>query len=107
MKDMMSMMKKAQELQSKMGDMHAELDNLEVEGEAGAGMVRITLTAKGMLRGIKIDPSLFNEADPEMLEDLIIAAHASAREKGEEAAKEKMADLTGGFGLPDGMKLPF
>lgn len=107
MKDIMGMMKKAQELQAKMGDMQDELAKTHVEGAAGAGMVAVTLTAKGEMVGIKIDPSLFAEDEVEMLEDLLIAAHNDARKKGETLMTEKMSEMTAGIPLPPGMKLPF
>lgn len=107
MKDIMGLMKKAQEMQSKMQDMQAELENLEVEGQSGGGMVKLRLTAKGAMRGVTIDPSLFKEEDQEILEDLIIAAHEDARKKAEAVAEEKMKSVTAGLPLPPGMKLPF
>lgn len=106
MRDLMGMMKKAQELQSKMGQMQEELQAMEVTGSAGGGMVEVTLNGKGDMRGIKIDPSLLSD-DASMIEDLIMAAHADARGKAETQMAEKMKDLTGGMPLPPGMKLPF
>lgn len=107
MKDIMGMMKKAQEMQAKMGEMQAELESTEVEGTSGAGMVVVTLTGKGDMKGVKIDPSLLKESEAEMVEDLLIAAHSDARSKVEQLSKEKMQDVTAGLPIPPGMKMPF
>ncbi len=107
MKNLGNMLKQAQEMQSKMQDMQTELETLEMEGTSGGGMVTVTLSGKGVLRGIKIDPSLMNPDEAEVLEDLIIAAHADAKTKVETATAEKMQELTGGLSLPPGFKLPF
>ena len=105
--DIMGLMKKAGAMQAKMAEMQAELDTVTVEGLAGGGMVKITLTAKGALQGLTIDPSLLKADEKEILEDLIVAAHADARRKAEGVMEEKMKDLTAGLELPPGMKLPF
>jgi DNA-binding YbaB/EbfC family protein len=107
MRDIMGMMSKAKELQSKMQEMQEQIAVIEVEGQAGAGLVRVTLTAKGDLRHIAIDPSLLKPEESEILEDLIVAAHGDARAKAERTMAEKMQALTGGLGLPPGLKLPF
>ncbi|BCP56193.1 nucleoid-associated protein [Kaistia sp. 32K] len=107
MRDILGMMSKAKELQSKMQDMQAEVANIEVEGSSGAGLVSLVMTAKGDLRKLSIDPSLLKPEDVEILEDLITAAHADARAKAERTMAEKMQELTGGLGLPAGLKLPF
>lgn len=107
MRDIMGMMQKAKELQDKMGQMQEELKQLEVVGSSGAGMVTVTLSGKGDLRGIKIDPSLIADGDVEIIEDLIIAAHNDARAKSEAMAAEMMQEMTAGMPLPPGMKLPF
>ncbi len=107
MKDLMGMMGKVKEMQAKMEGMQAELEELEAEGVAGGGMVTVTLSGKGVMRSVKIDPSLFKEDDVEILEDLLIAAHNSAKERAEEITREKTAELTSGLPLPPGMKLPF
>lgn len=107
MKNLSEMLKKAQEMQSKMGDMQAELDHVEVEGTAGAGMVKVILTAKGDMKSVTIDPSLFSSEEKEVVEDLIVAAHKQAREKAAEAMQARMKDLTGGLDLPPGFKMPF
>lgn len=107
MRDIMGMMNKAKELQSKMQTMQAEIAEIEVEGAAGAGLVGVVLNGKGDMRRITIDPTLLKAEEAEILEDLIIAAHADARAKAEKLMAEKMAALTGGLGLPPGFKLPF
>jgi DNA-binding YbaB/EbfC family protein len=99
------MMKQAAQLQTKMQELQAELDRTEVEGAAGAGLVTVTLNAKGEMRGVKIDPSLIKPEEKEILEDLLVAAHADARRKAEEVMQDKMKALTGGLPLPPGMKL--
>jgi len=106
MVDFLGLMKKAGELQTKMQALQAELDTVEVEGSAGGGMVSVTLTAKGDLKGLKIDDSLLQPSEKEVLEDLIVAAHADARRKAEGVMQEKMKGLTGGLPLPPGLN-PF
>jgi DNA-binding YbaB/EbfC family protein len=105
MRDMMGLMKQAQQMQQKMADMQAELDTIEVEGAAGGGMVTVTMTAKGALRGVKIDPSLMVADEREILEDLIVAAANDARTRGERVMQERMAEITKGLPIPPGMKL--
>ncbi|RXF68719.1 YbaB/EbfC family nucleoid-associated protein [Hansschlegelia zhihuaiae] len=105
MRDLMGMMAKAKELQQKMQDAQAELDQVEVEGVSGGGVVTVRLSAKGDLRGLKLDPSLLRPDDAEILEDLIVAAHADARKKAEAAMQDKMQGLTAGLPIPPGMKL--
>src|ERR1044071_4451645 len=105
MADFMGMMKQAAQLQSKMQELQAELDHIEVEGTAGGGMVTITLSAKGDMKGSKIDESLMKPGEKEILEDLLVAAHADARRKAEAVMQDKMKSLTGGLPLPPGMKL--
>jgi hypothetical protein len=106
MADFLGLMKQAAQLQSKMQVLQAELDTVEVEGTAGGGMVTITLTAKGDLKGVKVDDSLMKPSDKEVLEDLLIAAHADARRKAEGVMQEKMKAVTGGLPLPPGLN-PF
>jgi DNA-binding YbaB/EbfC family protein len=101
----MGMMKQAAQLQSKMQELQAELDHIEVEGTAGGGMVAVSLTAKGDMKGVKIDESLMKPGEKEILEDLLVAAHADARRKAEAVMQDKMKSLTGGLPLPPGMKL--
>ncbi len=105
--DIMGMMKKAQAMQEKLQEAQDELGRLEVEGAAGGGMVAVTMTAKGELKAVRIDPSLMTPSDKEILEDLIIAAFSDAKAKADRAATEKMQALTAGLPLPPGMKLPF
>lgn len=105
--DMGKLMKQAQEMQSKMQEAQAKLDDIRVTGEAGAGMVQATATAKGEVVGLTIDPTLFNPDDKEVVEDLIVAAIKDAQAKGAEAAQAEMGKVTDGLQLPPGMKLPF
>jgi DNA-binding YbaB/EbfC family protein len=105
--DIMGMMKKASAVQAKMAEIQAELDNVLVDGVSGGGMVAVVLTAKGELKSLTIDPSLLKADEKEILEDLIVAAHAEARRKAETLLEDKMKAVTAGLGLPAGMKLPF
>ena len=102
-----NMMKQAQQLQKKMAEAQEKLNEIEVEGSSGGGLIKITSTAKGVLKRISIDDSLLNVSEKEILEDLIIAAINDAKEKAETVAQEEMKSLTGGLPLPPGMKLPF
>jgi DNA-binding YbaB/EbfC family protein len=105
MADFLGLMKQAAELKSKMEAMQAELDHIEVEGISGGGLVRLTLSAKGDMKALKIDPTLMKPQESEILEDLVTAAHADARRKAEVLVQEKMQSLTGGLPLPAGLKL--
>jgi DNA-binding YbaB/EbfC family protein len=105
MADFLGLMKQAAELKSKMEAMQAELGNLEVEGAAGGGLVTVKLTGKGEVRSVSIDETLLKPAEKQILEDLIIAAHADARRKAETLLQEKMKALTGGLPLPPDLKL--
>jgi nucleoid-associated protein EbfC len=105
MADFMGLMKQAAEFKSKMEAMQAELERLEVEGSAGGGLVIMTLSGKGELRNARIDESLFKPDQKEILEDLIVAAHADAKRKLETTLQDKMQTLTGGLSLPPGLKL--
>jgi DNA-binding YbaB/EbfC family protein len=105
MADFLGLMKQATELKSKMEAMQAELDRMEVEGTAGGDMVAVTLSGKGEMKGARIDDSLFKPDQKEIVEDLLIAAHADARRKLEAMLQEKMQALTGGLPLPPGLKL--
>jgi len=105
MKDLMKMMKQAQEIQGRIQQLQDELANLEVEGQSGAGLVKIKLNGKGDARAIKIDPSLIKPEESEILEDLIVAALQDAKGKVEAAVKAKMHEITGGLALPPGLKL--
>jgi hypothetical protein len=107
MMDIMGMMKKAQAMQAKLAEAQEELTQLEVEGQSGGGLVKISLTGKGEMKSIHLDPSLLTPDDKEMAEDLILAAFADAKGKADRIAAEKMQTLTAGLPLPPGMKLPF
>ena len=107
MKNLAGLMKQASQMQSKMAEMQARLDAMEVDGSAGGGMVTVTMSGKFELRRIKIDPKLADPAETEMLEDLVVAAHADAKRKIDAVMAEEMEKATGGMGLPGGMKLPF
>jgi DNA-binding YbaB/EbfC family protein len=101
-----NMMKQAQQLQANMQKAQAEIALLEVTGESGGGMVKITVNGRHEVRRVQIEPSVIGE-DREMLEDLIAAAMNDAVHKAEAASQAKMASLMGGMQLPPGMKLPF
>jgi nucleoid-associated protein EbfC len=105
MADFLSLMKQAAELKSKMEAMQAELDQIEVEGASGGGLVTVKLSGKGEMRSVKIDESLIKPQEKEIVEDLIVAAHADARRKAEVLLQEKMKNVAGGLPLPPGMKL--
>jgi DNA-binding YbaB/EbfC family protein len=105
MADFMGLMKQAAELKSKMEAMQADLERLEVEGTAGGGLVSIRLSGKGEMKSIKIDDSLIKPQEKEIVEDLIVAAHADARRKAEALVQEKMQTVAGGLPLPPGLKL--
>lgn len=105
MADFLGLVKQATEFKSRMEAMQAELEQLEVEGAAGGGVVAVKLSGKGDLRGARIDDSLLKPDQKEILEDLIVAAHAEARRKLEAMLQEKMQALTGGLPLPPGLKL--
>ena len=107
MKDLLGMMSKAREMQAKFQALQEEIANIEATGQAGGGLVNVTLSGKFELRALKIDPSLFKEDDVEILEDLILAAHNDAKAKVEAVMQEKSRELTAGLPLPPGMKLPF
>jgi len=105
--DMMGMMKQAKQLQEKMQAVQEEIAEMTVSGSSGGGLVSVVSTGKGDVRSVRIDPSLIKADEVEILEDLIVAALADARGKAEAAVAEKMQAITGGLGLPAGMKLPF
>lgn len=105
--DFLKMMKQAKQLQEKMGSLQEEVAQIEVTGTSGGGLVTMTLTGKGDMKSLRIDPSLAKEDEIEILEDLILAAHNDAKAKAEAAMQEKTQQLMGGLGLPAGMKLPF
>ncbi len=103
MADFMGLMKQAAQLQSKMQALQAELDQIEVEGTAGGGMVSVKLSAKGDLKSVRVDDALLKPSEKEILEDLLVAAHADARRKAEAVMQEKMKAVTGGLPLPPGL----
>ncbi|NGM35292.1 YbaB/EbfC family nucleoid-associated protein [Methylobacterium sp. DB0501] len=105
--DIMGLMKQAQAMQQKMADLQSELDGVQVTGASGGGSVSVTMTAKGDVKGLTLDPSLLVPDEKEILEDLIVAALTDAKAKAERAAQERMQELTKGLPLPPGMKLPF
>ena len=105
MADFLGLMKQAAELKSKMEAMQAELDQLEVEGAAGGGMVTLRMSAKGDMKTLKVDPSLMKPGETEIVEDLLVAAHADARRKAEAIMQERMKAVAGGLPLPPGLKL--
>jgi DNA-binding YbaB/EbfC family protein len=105
--DFLKIMKQAQAMQSKMQDLQASLATLTATGQAGAGLVSVTLSGEGALAGVRIDPSLLRPDEAEIIEDLLLAAHADAKAKLDAIKAEKMAEVTGGLSLPPGMKLPF
>jgi len=105
MRDLMGMMKQAQAMQEKMAALQGELDTVEVSGASGGGAVRVTMTAKGQVKGVQLDPALMNPDEREILEDLLVAAMNDARGKAEGVAAERMSELTKGLPLPPGLKL--
>ena len=105
MRDLMGMMKQAQELQARFQKMQEQLSEMEIDGQSGAGLVQVTLNGKGEMRRLKIDPSLMKPDEAEILEDLIIAGFQDAKAKGEASMQSKMQELTGGLPLPPGLKL--
>ena len=107
MGDMGKMTKAAQEMQGKMAQLQEDMHNIMVQGESGAGLVKATATAKGELKTLDIDPSIFSGDDKEVVEDLILAAIKDAQSKATDRAQQEMSKLTEGMGLPADMKLPF
>jgi len=107
MKDIMGMMKAASEMKGKMEAMQAELAEMVVEGRSGGGLVTVALSGKGDLKGLKIDPTLANPAEVEVLEDLIVAAFNDAKGKSEAEVQRRMSEVTAGLPIPPGMKFPF
>ena len=107
MKNLGEMMKQVQAMQSRMAELQAKLEQATVTGQSGGGMVKVTMTGKGTMSGLEIDPSLLKADEKDILEDLIIAAHSDAKSKSDAMMAEQMKDLTGGLPLPPGLKLPF
>lgn len=107
MKNLAGLMKQASQMQAKMEEMQARLESLTQEGVAGAGLVTVVLSGKGVLKAVRIDPKLADPAETEMLQDLLVAAHADAKRRVDALAAEEMEKATGGLTLPAGLKLPF
>lgn len=107
MKNFQDMMKQAGQMQAKMEELQEKIAGMEAEGQAGGGLVKVTLNGKGYASRVKIDPSLMTEAEREVCEDLVTAAINDAKSKIETASAEQMKELTAGLPLPPGMKLPF
>jgi nucleoid-associated protein EbfC len=107
MKNLNDIMQQVQSMQSRMTDMQAKLDQLGVTGQSGGGLVKVTLNGKFSATAIEIDPSLLKPEEREVLEDLLLAAHADARGKAEAMVADEMKSVTGGMQLPAGFKLPF
>ncbi|MBV6633696.1 MAG: YbaB/EbfC family nucleoid-associated protein [Alphaproteobacteria bacterium] len=107
MKNLQQMMKQAQEAQTKIAAIQAEIEAMEITGEAGGGAVKVVMTGKGMARSVEIDKSMIDPEDKEMLEDLLVAAINQARTKAEEETQQRMASFAQSMGLPPGMNLPF
>jgi nucleoid-associated protein EbfC len=107
MKNLAGLMKQAQQMQERMQEMQARMELMEAEGVAGAGLVAVTLNGKGELKRLRIDPKLIDPAETEMLQDLIVAAHADAKRKVEATSAAEMQKVTAGMPLPPGLKLPF
>jgi len=107
MKNLGNLMKQAKEMQSKMAEMQQSLEGHEETGQSGAGLVQVTLNGKGEMKRLNVDSSLVDPDDKEVMEDLIVAAHADAKSKVEAFSAEKMKDMTGGLELPPGMQMPF
>jgi DNA-binding YbaB/EbfC family protein len=105
MKDIMGMMKQVGQIQAKMKQVQEDLALLEVDGQSGGGLVKVTLDGKGEVKRVRIDPSLAKADEVEILEDLIVAAAADAKSKADAVMQSKMAEVTGGLPLPPGMKL--
>ena len=107
MKNLGQMMKQAQEMQAKMQEMQSKLADIEVSGQSGAGMVSVTLNGKGDLKKVKLDKSIVDPEDVEVLEDLLVAAFNDAKVKVEQQVADETSKMMGGLKLPPGMKLPF
>ena len=105
MKDLSSMLKQAQQMQQDMSDMHAALENTEIEGTAGGGLVKVVLNGKGDMKKVSIDPMVMVPSEVEVVEDLTTAAHADARKRVDAHAAEEMKKVTGGLSLPPGLNL--
>jgi len=106
MKNFSEMMKKAQEMQSQMADAQKRMEDVLVTASSGAGLVSVTMSAKGTLKSVSLDPSIFSAEDKDVIEDLIVAAHAAAKIKAEDAMAQEMKKITGGLNLPSGFDMP-
>ena len=106
MKNLGNLMKQAQEMQAKMADMQARLDEMAVTGQAGAGLVKVTLNGKNLMQSIEVDDSLMKPDEKEILEDLLMAAYNEARAKVDQLVADQMKDVTGGMALPPGFNIP-
>jgi DNA-binding YbaB/EbfC family protein len=107
MRNLGNLMKQASQMQAKMQEMQARLAEMEIDGAAGGGMVKVVVTGKGDVKRLKIDPALVDPKEVEVLEDLIVAAINDGRSKADARAVDEMQKLTGGLNLPPGLKLPF
>ncbi len=107
MKNLGQIMKQVQEMQTRMAEMQEKLTEVEITGQSGGGMVQATLNGKGAVKAVKIDPSLLNPSEGEVLEDLVVAAINDAKAKVDEKMQGEMSKMTGGLPLPPGFKLPF
>ena len=107
MKNLGQMMKQVQDVQARMAEMQEKLVDIEIVGAAGGGKVQVTVNGKGTVKALKIDPSLVDPAETEVLEDLIVVALNDAKSKVDEMSQGEMSKLTGGLPLPPGLKLPF
>lgn len=107
MKNLSALMKQAQKAQERMLQLRENLENLEAEGQAAAGMVKVKMNGKYKVRSLKIDPSLINQDEAEVMEDLVVAALNDGISKVEALTQEQMQEVTGGLNLPAGMKMPF
>ena len=104
---MSALLAQAQQMQQQLMAAQQRLIESEVHGEAGGGLVKVRLTAKGEMKGVTIDPSLLKPEESEIVEDLVLAAHNDARAKGDRLTQDKMGSITAGLPIPPGMKLPF
>ena len=107
MTNIAQLMKQAQQMQKKMAEAQAKLDDMTVDGASGGGMVNVTMTCKGEVKKLNIDPSLIDKDEIEMLEDLVTAALNDAKTKADALTEQEMSSVTGGMGMPGGMKMPF
>jgi DNA-binding YbaB/EbfC family protein len=105
--NMGEMMKKVQKMQAQMEESQKKLESIDVEGASGGGLIKVTANGKGSIKKVKVDPTLLDPQEVEVLEDLLVAALLDTQAKVEEKAAEEMGKVTGGLKLPGGMKLPF